>query len=329
MFKKIQDIFSIPELKRRILFTMGLLIVYRIGGHITTPMREPAALKAALREPAGRDPRALRSLRGGQLQPHDDLRPRHHAVHQRVDHHPAAAGRHPVLREARQRGGGGAEEDHAVHAVRNGRPLGRPGGSASRSSSRTWRRAPCRTRASFFRLITIITMTAGTIFVMWLGEQITERGIGNGISLIIMIGIVARYPARCPRYVARAADRQRSRLCRLVLLIVIMVVVIAGVILITQGQRRIPVQYAKRIVGRRVYGGQGAVHSAPRQHGGRHSDHLRAVDHDVPEHDRGVLQGKRVHGGRDVAAEPVRGALQFALRRSSSSSSRISTRRSS
>jgi preprotein translocase subunit SecY len=98
-------------------------------------------------------------------------------------------------------------------------------------------------------------MTAGTIFVMWLGEQITERGIGNGISLIIMIGIVARYPTEILD-TWRAIKVGNLTPLRLVFLLVIMVVVIAGVILITQGQRRIPVQYAKRIVGRKVYGGK-------------------------------------------------------------------------
>jgi preprotein translocase subunit SecY len=107
----------------------------------------------------------------------------------------------------------------------------------------------------FFRLLTIITMTAGTIFVMWLGEQITERGIGNGISLIIMIGIIARYPTEFLDTVRQLQIGNLTPL-RLIFLLVIMVIVIAGVIFITQGQRRIPVQYAKRIVGRRVYGGK-------------------------------------------------------------------------
>jgi preprotein translocase subunit SecY len=106
-----------------------------------------------------------------------------------------------------------------------------------------------------FKLLTMITLTAGTIFVMWLGEQITERGIGNGISLIIMIGIIARYPTDFLN-TWRALKLGQITPFRLVLLLVIMVVVIGGVILITQGQRRIPVQYAKRIVGRRVYGGR-------------------------------------------------------------------------
>jgi preprotein translocase subunit SecY len=104
-------------------------------------------------------------------------------------------------------------------------------------------------------LMTMITLTAGTVFVMWLGEQITERGIGNGISLIIMIGIVAEYPNNLLSTIRQLANRTLSPLT-LIPILVLMVVTIAAVIAITQGQRRIPVQYAKRIVGRKVYGGQ-------------------------------------------------------------------------
>ena len=106
-----------------------------------------------------------------------------------------------------------------------------------------------------FRLLTVITLTAGTTFLMWLGEQITERGIGNGISLIIFAGIVARMPA---------AVGNTFRLLRLgemnviltLFLIVLMVAVVAFTIFMETAHRRIPVQYAKRIVGRRIYGGQ-------------------------------------------------------------------------
>jgi preprotein translocase subunit SecY len=106
-----------------------------------------------------------------------------------------------------------------------------------------------------FRLLTIITMTAGTIFIMWLGEQISERGIGNGISLIIMIGILARYPGNFLN-TWRAIKLGQITPFRMVFFLIIMVGVVAAVILITQGQRRIPVQYAKRIVGNKVYGGR-------------------------------------------------------------------------
>jgi preprotein translocase subunit SecY len=106
-----------------------------------------------------------------------------------------------------------------------------------------------------FRLLTILTLTAGTVFVMWLGEQITERGIGNGISLIITIGIIARYPIDALNTL-RALQLGQMTPFMLVMLMLGMVLVTAGIIFVTQGQRRIPVQYAKRVVGRRVYGGQ-------------------------------------------------------------------------
>ena len=105
-----------------------------------------------------------------------------------------------------------------------------------------------------FTLTTVITQTAGTILVMWLGEKITEHGIGNGISLIIFVNIIGRVP----NTIAQAYDSFRGgalSLLTILVVLTIMVVVIAAVVLMTQGMRKIPVQYAKRIVGRRMYGG--------------------------------------------------------------------------
>jgi preprotein translocase subunit SecY len=102
----------------------------------------------------------------------------------------------------------------------------------------------------FFMLIAIIVLTAGTIFVMWLGERITESGIGNGISLIIMVGILAFFPQAIYNEFTL-----KDNLFILLLELAVFVVITAGVVLVTQGTRRIPVQYAKRVVGRRVYGG--------------------------------------------------------------------------
>jgi preprotein translocase subunit SecY len=116
-----------------------------------------------------------------------------------------------------------------------------------------------------FRIATVITLTTGTLFLMWLGDQITERGIGNGISLIITVGIVARLPAALtqawrtfvPSAGAGADTSQASPTpVVLVLMILFLFLVIAGVITITQGVRKISVQYAKRVVGRKMYGGQ-------------------------------------------------------------------------
>ena len=101
---------------------------------------------------------------------------------------------------------------------------------------------------------TIIILTAGTMFMMWLGEQITEKGIGNGISLIIFIGIIARFPFAILDEYRLISAGQRIIIIEIIIF-AFMVFIIAGVVLVTQGTRRIPVQYAKRVVGRKVYGG--------------------------------------------------------------------------
>jgi preprotein translocase subunit SecY len=106
-----------------------------------------------------------------------------------------------------------------------------------------------------FMALTVITLVTGTVFLMWLGEQITERGIGNGISLIIMIGILVRLPQVIFKEIHYVQNDVHTIFTE-ILLMGILVAVVAGVILLTQGTRKIPVQYAKRVVGRKVYGGQ-------------------------------------------------------------------------
>jgi preprotein translocase subunit SecY len=106
-----------------------------------------------------------------------------------------------------------------------------------------------------FRMMTVITLTAGTAFIMWLGEQITERGIGNGISLIIFAGIVASMPTAIAN-TFRLVSTGAMGIFPVLVLSVLMVLVVAVIIFVEQAQRRIPVQYAKRIIGRKMYGGQ-------------------------------------------------------------------------
>jgi preprotein translocase subunit SecY len=106
-----------------------------------------------------------------------------------------------------------------------------------------------------FVILSMITLTAGTAFIMWLGEQITERGIGNGISLIIFAGIVARMPSALGSTIQLVKTGDMGFLV-LLLLLAIMIGVIGIIVFVERGQRRIPVQYAKRVVGRRIYGGQ-------------------------------------------------------------------------
>jgi len=106
-----------------------------------------------------------------------------------------------------------------------------------------------------FRLMTVITLTAGTAFIMWLGEQITERGIGNGISLIIFAGIVARLPTAIANTFKLLSTGEMG-IFLIIIMTVFMIAVVGCIIFVEQGQRRIPVQYAKRVVGRKMYGGQ-------------------------------------------------------------------------
>jgi preprotein translocase subunit SecY len=106
-----------------------------------------------------------------------------------------------------------------------------------------------------FRIMTVITLTAGTAFIMWLGEQITERGIGNGISVIIFAGIVARMPTAVGNTLRLVSTGEMGIFLALIL-VIFMVLVIGFIIFMETAQRRIPVQYAKRVIGRRVYGGQ-------------------------------------------------------------------------
>jgi preprotein translocase subunit SecY len=106
-----------------------------------------------------------------------------------------------------------------------------------------------------FRIMTVMTLTAGTAFIMWLGEQITERGIGNGISLIIFAGIIARLPAAVGN-TFRLLSTGEMGLFVIIILVILMVLVVAFILYVETGQRRITVQYAKRVVGRKMYGGQ-------------------------------------------------------------------------
>jgi preprotein translocase subunit SecY len=107
-----------------------------------------------------------------------------------------------------------------------------------------------------FTLLTILSLTTGTAFIMWLGEQITERGVGNGMSLIIFTGIVVGLPAAIGNVYTNAFVTHEWNLLQLALILVMMIAVVAFIVLVEMGERRIPVQYAKRVVGRRVMGGQ-------------------------------------------------------------------------
>jgi len=258
MFNKIQEIFSIPELKRRVLFTLGLLVVYRVGSHITTPGVDASVLTEFFQRQRGTILGLYDLFAGGNLEKATifalGIMPYISAsiilqLFQAVIPH------FEKLAKEGQEG-----QKKITQYTRYGTVVLSVIQSFGISMFLESMTGPSGHSAVMFpgwgfRLLTMLTLTSGTIFIMWLGEQITERGIGNGMSLIITIGIIARYPIETLNTL-RAVQLGQMTPFKLALILLMMVAVTAGVIFVTQGQRRIPVQYAKRVVGRRVYGGQ-------------------------------------------------------------------------
>jgi len=250
-----QNIFKIPELKSRILFTLALLAVYRIGAHIPTPGINGEELSKFLLERGGALMGFFDMFSGGALS---------RATIFALGIMPYISASIilqlltvviPSLGKLAKEGEVGRKK--ITQYTRYGTVLisaiqsfGIAVGIESMSQG-----AFVQNPGWSFRLLTMITMTSGTAFIMWLGEQITERGIGNGISLIIFAGIVARFPNAVISTISllRAGE---LNLIFLLILIVMMVVVIGIIVFMERGQRKIPIQYAKRVVGRKVYGGQ-------------------------------------------------------------------------
>jgi preprotein translocase subunit SecY len=248
-----QSMFRIPELKRRLLFTGMILLVYRLGGHIPTPGINRTALKAFFDAQTGSLMGLYDMFSGGNLSnatifalgimPYISASIILQLLQAVVPYFEKLAkegeeGRKKITQYTRF----GTVGLAMVQSFSMAAGLeAMPGGIVT---------AP----GLPFKLLTALTLTAGTVFVMWLGEQITERGIGNGISLIIFIGIVARYPTDILNTGQMLASGD-MHIIKALLIGAFMLFVIGGIIAITQGQRKIPVQYAKKIVGRRVYGG--------------------------------------------------------------------------
>jgi preprotein translocase subunit SecY len=258
LFQVFQNIFKIPELKRRILITLGLLAVYRFGAHIPTPGVNAQVLTDIFNSAQGTVLGMVDMFTGGALKrltvfalgimPYISASIILQLLTVVVPYLERLAkegeqGRKKITQYTRY----GTVVLSAVQAF--GISMGLesmqgPGGTPVVPNP-GWS----------FRLISVITLTAGTAFIMWLGEQITERGIGNGISLIIFAGIVTRLPTAVAGTI-EALQRGELALFSLLGLLIMMVLVVAAVIMMQQGTRKIPVQYAKRVVGRRIYGGQ-------------------------------------------------------------------------
>ena len=257
MLDKIQSIFKIPELRRRILITLGLLIVFRVGCYVPVPGIDGSALAEALQRMQGTLLGLYDMFAGGAfsratvfalgIMPYISSSIIMQLLTAVI----------PYFEKLQKEGEEGRKK--ITQYTRYGTVV--LAMLQAYGISAYLERMPVATARPIvpdpgigFRMMTVITLTAGTIFLMWLGEKITEKGIGNGISLIIFTGIIARYP----NDILRTIDALRSgqlNFFTLVLLMLVMVFIIAGVIVMTQGMRKIPVQYAKRVVGRKIYGG--------------------------------------------------------------------------
>ena len=253
-----QNLFKLPELKRKIFITLALLFVYRVGIHVPTPGVDGAALSSFFASAQGTLFSMFNMFSGGALErfsifalgimPYISASIILELMTVVVPH----------LAQLKKEGGAGRKKK--TQYTRYGtvllsiiQGLGISVGLESMTSPAGVAIVPYPGWA--FRLVTIITLTAGTSFIMWLGEQITERGIGNGISLIIFAGIVAQMPSAMGNTI-RLMTTGEMGIFLLIILIVLMVAVIAAIIYMEQAQRRIPVHYAKRVVGRKMYGGQ-------------------------------------------------------------------------
>lgn len=250
-----QNIFKIAELKSRVLFTLGFLAVYRIGAHIPTPGINGEELSRFLAEKGGALMGFFDMFSGGALSrvtifalgimPYISasiilqlLTVVIPAVGKLAKE--GEAGRKKIIKYTRY----GTIVISIIQSM--GIAIGLEGMADG---------AFVQNPGWSFRLLTMITLTSGTAFIMWLGEQITERGVGNGISLIIFAGIVAGLPTAIISTL-RLTKAGELSLFFLIFLVVMMIAVVGIIVYMERGMRKIPVQYAKRVVGKKVYGGQ-------------------------------------------------------------------------
>ena len=255
LLETIANIFRIPDLRKRLLFTLGLLAVYRIGGHIPTPGVDPNALQRFFERNAGTFFGFMDLFSGGQfrrltifalgIMPYITASIILQLLTVVI----------PTLEKLQKEGELGRRK------ITQWTRYLTVGLSAVQSFGIAL--TLMKSQGNFvlnpgpgFIAMTMLTLTTGTAFIMWLGEQITERGVGNGMSLIIFAGIVINLPNAISNLYTNVAVTKQWSVLTLLFILVLMVAVVGFVVLVERGERRIPVQYAKRVVGRRMMGGQ-------------------------------------------------------------------------
>lgn len=258
MLSSFSNIFKIRELRQRVLFTLMILVIYRIGGHIPTPGIDTSALSQFF-STAGSTLFGLYDLFVGGafykatifalgIMPYISASIIIQLMGSVV----------PFLQRLQKEGEEGRRKitqytRYGTVAIAALQAFGTAVFLESISAGPGQAVVP--NPGMGFKFLTVLTFTSGTIFIMWLGEQITERGIGNGISLIIFIGIIARFPQAIFDEIREMVAGRRGIFVE-AFLVALMVGVVMAIIMVTRAQRKIPVQYPKRVVGRKIYGGQ-------------------------------------------------------------------------
>src|SRR5689334_19573291 len=258
MFEKLANIFRIPDLRKRIVFTLAMLFVYRLGGHLPTPGIDTAKLEQyfTLGSTSGTFLGFVDLFSGGQLRrltifalgimPYITASIILQLL--TVVYEPLAKlqkegelGRKKITQWTRYLTLGLS----AVQSFGIAVALQKSGGFVL-------------TPGLGFVLMTVLTLTTGSVFIMWLGEQITERGVGNGMSLLIFAGIVVGLPRGVFDLWQKARTDAWGALTPILMaaLIIVMIAIIAFIVYVERSERRIPVQYARRIIGRKMVGGQ-------------------------------------------------------------------------
>src|SRR5580698_4022718 len=259
MFEKFANIFRIPDLRRRVLFTLGILAVYRLGAHITTPGVNVQALEAFFNNQAGSSLGLVDLFSGGNLRrltifalgimPYITASIIFQLL--TVVYEPLAKlqkegelGRRKITQWTRYV----TVLLGAIQSLAIALTLSHGSGGVSYVLN----------PGPGFILMTMVTLTTGTAFIMWLGEQITDRGIGNGMSLLIFAGIVVGIPRGIQDLIQKVQTDAWGPLSFLVVILLLagMAAVVAFIVFVERSERRIPIQSARRIVGRRMMGGQ-------------------------------------------------------------------------
>jgi preprotein translocase subunit SecY len=258
VFEALQNIFKIPELKKRVLFSLGMLAVYRIGCFIPTPGIDRIALASFFKQAQGTLLGLFDMFSGGALErlsvfalgimPYISSSIIFQLLTVVV----------PAIEKLSKEGESGRKK--IIQYTRYGtmvlsvvQGLGIAIGLESMRGPAGEMVVPAPGWS--FRLLTVITLTAGTAFIMWLGEQMSEKGIGNGISLIIFAGIVCRIPTAIGNTI-RLVNAGQLSLFVIIFILAVMFAVVAGIVFVERGQRRLPIHYAKRVVGLKTFNAQ-------------------------------------------------------------------------